>query len=116
MTPKFGSINASWTPEARAELERFMQNSKIVGVLSLAKTEDDGKCGRWLYTMYSGERIKSMQQAIEVRGHTLLYTLDGMLVAISNLHHARALDDRVLDADGPGYLSAKPRTDASPST
>jgi hypothetical protein len=107
--PKVGQINATWTAEARSEVERFTQTSRIVGVLSLAKKDDDGKCGRWLYSMYSGERIKSMRQAMEARGHHLLYTLDGMLVAISNLHHARELEDRVLEADGPGYLIARPR-------
>ncbi len=104
-----GHINATWTPEARTELERFTQTSKIVGVLSLAKKDDDGKCGRWLYSMYSGERIKPLRQAMEARGHHLLYALDGMLVAISNLHHARELEDTVLDVDGPGYLIAQPR-------
>jgi hypothetical protein len=114
--PKVAQINATWTPEARTELERFTQTSKIVGVLSLAKKDDDGKCGRWLYSMYSGERIKPMRQAMEARGHNLLYTLDGMLVAISNLHHARELEDTVLDSDGPGYLIARPRGSEAAAT
>jgi hypothetical protein len=114
--PKVGQINATWTAEARAEIERFAQTSKVVGMLSLAKKDDDGKCGRWLYSMYSGERIKSMRQAMEARGHNLLYTLDGMLVAISNLHHVRELEDKVLDLDGPGYLIARPRGDDGAAT
>lgn len=110
---KVGQINARWTPDARAELERFIQTSKVVGVLSLAKTEDDGQCGRWLYSMFSNERVRSMQSVIEARGHHLLYALDDMVVAISNVHHVRDLDGKILDADGPGYLVAKPsQTDA----
>jgi hypothetical protein len=107
-----GLINAAWAPEAREEIERFVHTSRIVGALSLAKKDDDGICGRWLYSMYSGERIKSLRQAMEARGHTLLYTLDGMLVAISNATHARELDGKVLYADGPGYLIARPRDPA----
>jgi hypothetical protein len=111
--PQVGLINATWSPDAREAIERFVQTSRIVGMLSLAKKDDDGICGRWLYSMYSGERIKSMRQPMEARGHTLLYTLDGMLVAISNATHVRELDGKVLHLDGPGYLIARPR-DAAP--
>jgi len=112
---KIGHIDATWTPEARGTLEQFVNSSGVSGaVLSLAKVEDAPTGSRWLYTIYSGERIKPMRAAMEARGHLLLYSLDGLTVAISNLHNLTELAGTIIDVDGPGYLLARladgPRT------
>ena len=44
---------------------------------------------------------------MQTHGHALRYSLDGVTVAISNVSHARELEGKVLDYDGPGYLIAR---------
>lgn len=103
--PQIGHINATLTPAARETIEQFVSNSKLSGaVLSLAKKDDTPTGSRWLYTVYSGEGIKPMRAAMEARGHPLLYVLDGITVAISNLRNLGELEGTVIDLDGPGYL------------
>ena len=102
---KAGQINATWTPEARTELDRFVATSRVAGaVLSLAKKDDVAEGARWLYAAYSGERIKPMQAALAKHGVPLLYSLDGVTVAVSNSNDVKELDGAVIDLDGPGYL------------
>jgi hypothetical protein len=110
---KIGHINATWTAAARAELERFVTASQIAGaVLSLAKKDEVGGGSRWLYAVYSGERIKPMQAAMAKHGYPLLYALDGMTVAVSNSKHLKELDEAIIDLDGPGYLLVRPHAEA----
>jgi hypothetical protein len=107
---KVGQIDATWTAAARAELERFVTTSRVAGaVLSLAKTDDVVGGSRWLYAVYSGERIKPMQAAMVKHGHALLYSLDGLTIAVSNAGHVKELDRTVIDLDGPGYLFVRPK-------
>jgi hypothetical protein len=107
--PKVGHINGTWTEEARAELDRFVTTSKVAGaVLSLAKKDDVAGGARWLYTVYSGERIKPMQSALAAHGVPLLYSLDGLTVAVSNSNDVKALDGALIDLDAPGYLLVRP--------
>ncbi len=103
--PKVGHIKGTWTEEARAELDRFVTTSKVAGaVLSLAKKDDLPKGARWLYAVYSGERIKPMQAALAAHGVPLLYSLDGLTVAVSNSNDVKELDGAVIELDAPGYL------------
>jgi hypothetical protein len=103
--PKVGYINGTWTDAARAELDRFVTTSKVAGaVLSLARKDDVAEGGRWLYAVYSGERIKPMQAALAAHGVPLLYWLDGLTVAVSNSNDVKDLDGAVIDLDAPGYL------------
>ena len=107
---KASQINATWTPDARAALERFVATSRVAGaVLSLAKKDDVAQGARWLYAVYSGERIKPMQAALAKHGVPLLYSLDGITVAISNSNDVKELDGAVIDLDGPGYLLVQRR-------
>ena len=107
--PTIGHINATWTAAARAELDRFVSTSKVPGaVLSLAKKDDVAEGARWLYSMYSGERIQPMQAALAAHGVPLLYSLDGLTIAVSNSNDVKALDGAVIDLDGPGYLLVRP--------
>ena len=106
---KVGHINGIWTPEARAELDRFVTTSRVAGaVLSLARKDDVAGGARWLYAVYSGERIKPMQAALAAHGVPLLYSLDGLTVAVSNSNDVKELDGAVIDLDGPGYLLVRP--------
>jgi hypothetical protein len=106
--PQIGYIHANWTPAARAELERFIVNARLPGaVLSLFKSTDDPAGSRWSYAVLTPERVQALRAPMEARGHTLLYDLDGIAVAISNVAHARELDGQLLDLDGPGYLLAQ---------
>jgi hypothetical protein len=112
--PKVGHINATWTAAARAELDRFVTTSKVAGaVLSLAKKDDVADGARWLYAVYSGERIKPMQAALAAHGVALLHSLDGLTIAVSNSNDVKALDGAVIDLDGPGYLLVRPHSPAS---
>ena len=111
---KVGHINATWTPEARGEIDRFVTTSKVAGaVLSLAKKDDSAKGSRWLYAVYSGERINPMQAALAKHGVPLLYSLDGVTVAVSNSNDVKELDGATIDLDGPGYLLVRPHTAVS---
>ncbi len=108
--PKPGQINATWTAAARVELDRFVTTSKVAGaVLSLAKKDDGANGARWLYAVYSGERIKPMQAALAAHGVPLLYSLDGLTIAISNSNDVKELDGTVIYLDAPGYLLVRPR-------
>ena len=112
--PTIGHINGTWTEAARTELDRFVTASTAVGaVLSLAKKDDLPGGSRWLYAAYSGERIKPMQAALAAHGVPLLYTLDGLIIAVSNSNDAKELDGAVIDLDGPGYLLVRPRVAVS---
>ncbi len=107
--PLVGHINASWTPAARAALERFVSNSSVSGaILSLSKKDRVQTGSRWLYTVYSGERLKPMRTMMEARGYPLLYELDGITVAISDPNSLKDLEAAVIDLGGPGYLLAQP--------
>ena len=109
---KVGHIDATWTAAARAELERFVAMSKVGdAVLSLAKKDDVASGSRWLYAVYSGDRIKPMQAALAKHGHALLYSLDGLTIAVSNASHLKELDHTVIDLDGPGYLLVRPQAE-----
>lgn len=101
-------IAAKWADGTRAELEEFASNSRSPGaVLSLFKTADDEAGARWSYSVLTPERVHALSALMETRGHSLLYWLDGMTVAISNVAHAKELDGVVLELDGPGYLSVR---------
>ena len=108
-TPKVGHIKGVWTEAARTELDRFVTTSKVAGaVLSLAKKDDVVGGARWLYAVYSGERIKPMQSALAAHGVPLLYSLDGLTVAVSNSTDVKELDGALIDLDAPGYLLVRP--------
>jgi hypothetical protein len=105
---QIGHINATWTTGARMELDRFLVNARAPGaVLSLFKNSDDPAASRWSYGVFTLDRVRTLESAMQTRGHSLRYTLDGVTVAISNVSHARELDGKVLDYDGPGYLVAR---------
>jgi len=108
-SPIVGCINATWTAAARAELDRFVTTSRVAGaVLSLARKDDVAEGARWLYAVYSGERIKPMQATLAAHGVPLLYSLDGLTIAVSNSNDVKELDGAVIDLDGPGYLLVRP--------
>jgi hypothetical protein len=105
---QMGEINATWTAGARTELERFLVNARAPGaVLSLFKNTDDPAASRWSYGVFTLDRVRALESAMQTRGHILRYTLDGVVVAISNVRHAGELDGKVIDYDGPGYLVAR---------
>jgi hypothetical protein len=105
-----GRIDATWTEAARTELERFVTMSRVAGaVLSLAKKEDVSAGSRWLYAVYSGERIKPMQAAMAKHGVPLLYSVDGLTIAVSNSKHVTELAGSIIDLDDPGYLLVRRR-------
>ena len=106
---QIGSIDATWTDSARTELERFMVNARAPGAVpSLFKKAGDAAASRWSYGVLTLDRVRALEAALLTRGHALCYALDGVTVAISNSSHARELDGKVLDYDGPGYLVARP--------
>jgi hypothetical protein len=112
--PKVGHLKGVWTAAARTELDRFVTTSKIAGaVLSLAKKDDVVGGARWLYAVYSGERIKPMQAALAAHGVPLLYSLDGLTIAVSNSTDAKQLDGALIDLDAPGYLLVRPHAAVS---
>jgi hypothetical protein len=107
--PHIGRINATWAPSARTEIERFVMSSRVPGaVLSLFRNGEDPTGSRWSYTVMPPDRVKALEAAIEGRGHSLLYDIDGITVAISNAAQVRALDGLTLDLLGSGYLVARP--------
>jgi hypothetical protein len=107
--PQIGRINATWAPGARAEIERFVANSRVPGAVpSLFRNGEDPSGSRWSYTVMPPDRIQALEAAIKGRGHSLLYDLDGITVAISNAAQVKALDGLTLDLLGSGYLVARP--------
>jgi hypothetical protein len=107
--PQIGRISATWAPGARAEMERFVVNSRAPGaVLSLFRNGEDPSGIRWSYTVMTPDRIQALEAVIQGRGVGLLYDIDGVTVAISNAVHAKALDGLTLDVLGSGYLVARP--------
>ena len=101
-------IAAKWADGTRAELEDFASHSRSPGaVLSLFKTTDDDAGARWSYSVLTPERVHALNALMATRGHSLLYSLDGVTVAISNVAHAKELEGVVLELDGPGYLSVR---------
>ena len=105
---QIGDINATWTAGARIELERFLVNARTPGAVpSLFKSNDDPALNRWSYGALTLDRVRALEAALHSRGHPLCYRLDGVTVAISNVNHARELDGKILDSDGPGYLVAR---------
>jgi hypothetical protein len=107
--PQTGRIRATWAPGVRAEIERFVLNSRVPGaVLSLFKNSDDPSGSRWSYAVMTPERAHALDAAIQGRGHSLLYDIDGITVAISNAAQVKALDGLTLELVGSGYLVARP--------
>jgi hypothetical protein len=108
-----GRIDAIWGPGALAELEEFIANSRLHGaVLSLFKTADEDAGARWSYGVLMPERVQTLSAAMAACGQPLLYSLNGLTVAISNAKHARELDGMALMLDGPGQLFARARDTA----
>jgi hypothetical protein len=109
-----GRIAAVWAEGARTELEGFVANLRSPGaVLSLFKTGDEAHGARWSYAVLTPERVNALSAAMSARGHPLLYDLDGLTVAISNVNHARELDGMFLTIQGPGHLLARPSSAAA---
>jgi len=107
--PQVGRINANWAPDARTEVERFVQNARVPGaVLSLFRNGDDPAGTRWSYTVMTPDRVQALAAALQGRGHSLLHDIDGVTVAISNAAQVKALDGLTLDLLGSGYLVARP--------
>jgi hypothetical protein len=107
---RIGQINATWTANARTELERFMVNARTPGAVpSLFKNADEAEASRWSYGVFTLDRVRTLEAALQARGYPLCYELDGVMVAISNVNHARELEGKVLDCDAPGYLIARSR-------
>jgi len=107
--PNIGRIKATWAPGARTEIERFVMNSRVPGaVLSMFKNGEEATGSRWSYTVMPPDRVKALEAAIQGRGHSLLYEIDGITVAISNAAQVKALDGLTLDLLGSGYLVARP--------
>ena len=105
--PAIARIAATWGNGARSELEQFLANTRAPGaVLTLFKTADDAGA-RWSYAVLTSERVRALASAMSAHGHPLLYELDGLTVAISNVKHASDLDGVVLMLDEPGYLVAR---------
>jgi hypothetical protein len=106
--PKTGRIAATWAEGVRNELEDFVANSHSPGaVLVLFKTADQATATRWSYAAFGADLIQSLDAPMAARGHPLLYALDGMTVAITNVNHVRELDGMVLTLEGPGVLLAR---------
>jgi hypothetical protein len=85
-----------------------MVNARAPGAVpSLFKKTGDSIASRWSYGVLTLDRVRALEAALQTHGHTLCYSLDGVMVAISNASHARELDGKVLDYDGPGYLVAR---------
>jgi hypothetical protein len=106
---RIGLINATWTSGARTELERFLVNARAPGAVpSLFKNNDDAEASRWSYGVFTLDRVRALEAAMQTHGQPLRYDLDGVTVAISNSRHALELEGKVLDYDGPGYLIARP--------
>lgn len=107
--PNLDTLDVIWTEGARADVERFIVNSRVPGaVLSLFKNADEPAGTRWSYSVLIPERIQALQAALANHHYRLLYDLDGVCVAISNSKHAQELHGKVLDLGGPGYLIARP--------
>jgi len=112
--PQTGHITATWAEGARTELEEFVANLRSPGaILSLFKTADDIRGARWSYAVLTPDRVNALAAAMSSRGHPLLYDLDGVTVAISNIGHARELHGTQLTVEGPGYLLARRSTAAA---
>jgi 4-carboxymuconolactone decarboxylase len=106
---RIDNIHAIWTDAARTEVKRFLVNARTPGAVpSLLKNNDDAVTSRWSYGVLTLERVRVLEATLQTRGYSLRYTLDGLIVAISNATHARELDGKVLDHDGPGYLVVRP--------
>lgn len=106
--PNTGRITATWAEGVRAELEDFVANSRSPGaVLSLFKTADEATATRWSYAVLGSDRVHALAPVMAARGHPLLYALDGLTVAISNINHVHELEGMVLTLDGPGSLLAQ---------
>ena len=102
---QLGRIEATLSPGACRELERFLVHSRMPGaMLTLFKSTDDPSGDRWSYGVLTPERLNALRTAMETRGRTLVYTLDNLSVAISNPGHAKELDGTLIELDGPGYL------------
>ena len=105
---QIGHIDATWTSGARTELERFMVNARAPGAVpSLFKNGEEPEASRWSYGVLTLDRIRALETALQARGHPLCYELDGVTVAISNVHQARELNGKILDYGGAGYLIAR---------
>jgi hypothetical protein len=103
-----GLINATLTAVARTEIERFLVNARAPGAVpSLFKKADEGEASQWSYGVFTLDRVRSLESAMQSHGQPLRYEIDGVMFAISNSKHARELDGKVLDYGGPGYLVAR---------
>jgi len=102
-----GLINATLTPLARSEIERFLVNARTPGAVpSLFKKSGENEPSQWSYAVLALDRIRSLESTLQNHNLPLRYEIDGLMFAISNSRHALELDGRVLDYGGPGYLVA----------
>jgi hypothetical protein len=100
------ALDVKFTPEARATILRFLGSIRdYEPTLTLMKggTGSDSEL-RWSYGAYAPKNLEVLAPEFERLGHPLLYSVDGLLVAIPQTQFVSELDSKTLGLDEHGLM------------
>ena len=110
--PRIAPLDLRFTPEAKARALRFLASiTDYAPTLTLMKSRTNQETEeRWGYGAYAPRNIEVVAPELEQRGHSLLYSFDGLTVAIPQFHLIPELIGKTL-ALGERGLVVQERTD-----
>ena len=96
---KVERLDVMLTVGARSRLLGFVNSvpdsEAILAFLKWRKDEDDDE--HWGYGTYSARKVAAIAAEVEQRGHTLLFDIDGITVAIPQFHLLSELEEKLID-------------------
>src|SRR2546423_9311170 len=99
-------LKVTITPEARNRALTLLANTDVHNpTLCLMKGRSLGESeDRWGWGIYGPDNIKFLKPNLALRGHTLLYEVDGLMVAIPQSNFVRELDGKTLGVGERGLV------------
>ena len=99
--PKVEQLDATLTAGGKSRLMEFLQGvPEADSVLAFLKGRNDGEVEKyWLYGTYSADKVATVAHEVELHGHTLLYEVDGITVAVPQFHLLSELEGTHIDEE-----------------
>jgi hypothetical protein len=107
-------LDVTITPEARNRAVTLLANTDVRDpTLCLMKGRTLGESeDRWGWGIYGPDNIKFLKPNLALRGHTLLYELDGLTVAIPQFNFVPELVGKTLGVSDRGLVVSPPANGA----
>src|SRR5207248_3345914 len=104
--PRVDALDLTFTPEAKAEVVAFLARIRdFPPTLSLMNARASGDSeDRWTYGAYAPRNLEVVGTELEAIGHPLLYSFDGLTVAIPQFDLIPELTGKTLGLGARGLI------------